>query len=119
MKNRTVKSLFALLLTALLALSLLSLTVLADETEVPAGDPADAVVTVNADEAEDTDKAVIGGADEPTDIVVEETENRITLNRLPANLARMGIGMACIIAVMGVLIIVTVILNKVTAPKEK
>ncbi len=42
-----------------------------------------------------------------------------TLDRLPANLGRMGTGMACIIIVMGILIVVTMFLNKVTAPKDK
>ena len=35
------------------------------------------------------------------------------------NLQYMGVGMACIIIVMGVLIGVTMLLNKVTAPKDE
>ena len=34
------------------------------------------------------------------------------------NLYYMGVGMACILIVMGVLIAITLILNRVTAPKD-
>ncbi len=90
MKNRFVR-IFSLLFALLLLSTAFTTLVAAEAVELP---------------AEETE-------------AVEEGLLDITFDRLPENLARMGIGMAAIIVVMGVLILVTTVLNKATAPKDK
>ena len=102
--------LFALILT----LSLCTVSVFADEKLSDADAAAEAIAAAETDKADEA-------ADE-TDEADEAAESEKTAGeRLTflESLGYMGVGMLCIIIVMGVLIGVTVLLNKVTAPKEK
>lgn len=101
MKNNKFVKILSVLIAALFAFSLLSVSVFA-ESETAAADTTAAAETAASGAVEDAE----GGID-------------ISFDRLPANLGRMGVGMLCIIIVIGVLIGVTMVLNKVTASKKK
>ena len=99
MKNVKILSvLFALVML----FSMVSLSVFADAETVNAETTAAAEA---ADEAEETEEASEGGIKvQPMNFIY--------------NLKYMGVGMFCIIVVIGVLIGVTMALNKFTAPKK-
>ncbi len=100
--GRILSALFALILT----FSLCAVAIYADE-ELSAADAAEAVeLAETADEAE-------------ADAEEEGAKTFFKPLNFIKNLQYMGVGMLCIIIVMGVLIGVTVLLNKVTAPKKK
>ena len=100
MKNVKILSvLFALVML----FSMVSLSVFADVETVNAETTA---AVEAADEAEETEEASEGGIKvQPMNFIY--------------NLKYMGVGMFCIIVVIGVLIGVTMALNKFTAPKKK
>ncbi len=109
MKNSFLKKLMAILLTALVAFSVLSVSVFAEENPADTTTPAQ---TETSAEAEDADGTAAEGDADGDSAFQFKPMNFVT------NLKYMGIGMLCIIIVMGVLIGATVLLNKVTAPKE-
>ena len=109
MKNSFLKKLMAVLLTALVAFSVLSVSVFAEE--IGTGDEKETVTDETATDETVTDETV-------TDTDKAETSGFQPMNFVK-NLKYMGVGMLCIILVMGVLIGATVLLNKVTAPKDE
>ena len=99
--NHSAKRVF-LVLAALLLTALFTVGVFAEAEDAAPADAAAAEEIADETAADDGAKPGIN----------------VTFDRLPENLCRMGVGMLCIIIVMGVLIGVTLILNKVTAPKD-
>jgi len=96
MKNVKILSvLFALVML----FTLVSVSVFADAEPV-----AEAAAETAADEVEET---------------AEEGGLKVQPMNFIYNLKYMGVGMFCIIVVIGVLIVVTMALNKFTAPKKK
>ena len=119
MKNSFLKKLMAVLLTALVAFSVLSVSVFAEE--IGTGDEKETVTDETATDETVTDETA---TDETvTDETVTDTDKAETSGFQPMNFVKnlkyMGVGMLCIILVMGVLIGATVLLNKVTAPKDE
>ncbi len=106
----------SVLFVLILTFSLCAVSVFADEAE----ETGAADVMAEAESAAEADETVPAEETETAEDAEDEGSKTFfkPLNFL-TNMKYMGVGMLCIIIVMGVLIGVTVLLNKVTAPKEK
>ena len=108
MMKTSMRNILSVLFALLLAVSFCALPVLA----------AEGVETANA--AETAEMETAAPAEAETAEETEETEEHSGFEPMNfvKNLKYMGVGMLCIIIVIGVLIGVTMVLNKVTAKKK-
>jgi len=105
----------SVLFVLILTFSLCAVSVFADEAEETGA--ADAIA--EAESAAEADETVPAEETETAEDAEDDSKTFFNPLNFLTNMKYMGVGMLCIIIVMGVLIGVTVLLNKVTAPKEK
>ena len=105
----------SVLFVLILTFSLCAVSVFADEAEETGA--ADALT--EAESAKDADETVPAEETETADDADDGEKAEGRRLTFLESLGYMGVGMLCIIIVMSVLIGVTVLLNKVTAPKQK
>ena len=110
MMKTSMRNILSVLFALLLAVSLCALPVLA----------AEAVETDNAAETAAAETAAPAEEEAAAEEEAEESKDfQFEPMNFVKNLKYMGVGMLCIIIVIGLLIVVTMVLNKVTAPKKK
>ena len=113
------------ILLALLALCLCIVPCYAEESDGSIVMEEDTLLTSSTSDASEggdaTTDAVIGGADGPTTILVAESDSAIEFHpeNFVSSLSYMGTGMIGIFIVIGLIVLATVLLNKIFSDKAK